>query len=331
MENKHSKKTAAGQNLFSFHDIIGESPAMKRVKELASKIAINHSTVLLSGESGTGKELFAQAIHSLSPRQHHPFVAVNCMAIPKELFESELFGYEPGAFSGARKGGKPGKLELANKGTLFLDEISELSYQMQGKLLRVLQEKEVERLGSTKTTRVDIRIIAATNRNLRKLVDEGKFREDLFYRLYVFDLQIPPLRNRPEDIRILAYHYVDYFNKKLGKEVHFIDSHLEDWLHHYHWPGNVRELKASMERGMNIVDGDTLTLDLLHPRSGDPSPVVKEDAINVESLADVVSKAEKYAIEQVLAETNGDRALAAQRLKIHVASLYRKIAKYHIK
>ncbi|QKY69638.1 sigma-54-dependent Fis family transcriptional regulator [Lentibacillus sp. CBA3610] len=331
IESKKYKKTSVQQNLYTFEEIIGDSPMMERVKELASKIAINNSTVLLTGESGTGKELFAQAIHQLSPRKNQPFVAVNCVAIPEELFESELFGYESGAFSGAKKEGKPGKLELAHDGTLFLDEISELSYQTQGKLLRVLQEREVERLGGTKTKQVDIRIITATNRNLKALVDEGKFREDLFYRLYVFDLQIPPLRKRPEDIMQLAYSYVDYFNQKLGKEVNYIDSMLEDWFLHYHWPGNVRELKANIERGMLIVEGDTLTLDLLYLSFNEPAADTKKDSIIIESLEDEVRKAEINAIRQVLEETGGDRSLAAQKLKIHVASLYRKIAKYNIK
>lgn len=331
IENKRNKKNTIPQKLYSFDDIIGESPAMSWVKELASKIAVNHSTVLLTGESGTGKELFAQAIHELSGRKEQSFVAVNCVAIPEELFESELFGYESGAFSGAKKEGKPGKIELAHGGTLFLDEISELSYQTQGKLLRVLQEREVERLGGTKTKQVDIRIIAATNQNLKALVDEGKFREDLFYRLYVFDLQVPPLRKRKEDIIKLAYTFVDHFNNKLGKGVSFIDLTLEEWLLQYHWPGNVRELKASIERGMNIVEGDTLTLDLLNFSANESAETIKNEPKAIESLEDEVRKAEINAIQQVLTETGGDRALAAQKLKIHVASLYRKIAKYNIR
>ena len=210
------------------------------------------------------KELFAQAIHGLSTRKNHPFVAVNCAAIPDELFESEVFGYEAGAFSGAKKEGKPGKIELAEHGTLFLDEISELPYQAQGKLLRVLQEREVERLGGTSNKNVDIRIIAATNRDLKTLVQEGKFRQDLFYRLYVFDLKIPPLRQRKEDILSLAYSFIDYFNEQLGQQVKYIDSSLQEWLLSYEWPGNVRELKAYIERGMNMVKGDTLMLDTLY-------------------------------------------------------------------
>ena len=184
------------RNKYSFDEIMGNSEAMNNAKELATRIATSNSTVLLTGESGTGKELFAQAIHGMSPRKNNPFIAVNCAAIPGELFESELFGYEPGAFSGAKKEGKPGKIELAMNGTLFLDEISELPYEAQGKLLRVLQEKEVERVGGTASKHIDVRIIAATNRDLGQLVEEGKFRQDLYYRLFVFDLTIPSLRER---------------------------------------------------------------------------------------------------------------------------------------
>ena len=248
------------RNKYSFDEIMGNSEAMNNAKELATRIATSNSTVLLTGESGTGKELFAQAIHGMSPRKNNPFIAVNCAAIPGELFESELFGYEPGAFSGAKKEGKPGKIELAMNGTLFLDEISELPYEAQGKLLRVLQEKEVERVGGTASKHIDVRIIAATNRDLGQLVEEGKFRQDLFYRLFVFDLTIPSLRERIEDILPLAYYFIDYFNVKFDLEVKHIDDKLQDWMLNYDWPGNVRELKAVIERGMNIVDGDTLSM-----------------------------------------------------------------------
>ena len=248
------------RNKYSFDEIMGNSEAMNNAKELATRIATSNSTVLLTGASGTGKELFAQAIHGMSPRKNNPFIAVNCAAIPGELFESELFGYEPGAFSGAKKEGKPGKIELAMNGTLFLDEISELPYEAQGKLLRVLQEKEVERVGGTASKHIDVRIIAATNRDLGQLVSEGKFRQDLFYRLFVFDLTIPSLRDRIDDILPLAFYFIDYFNVKFDLEVKHIDAKLQDWMLNYDWPGNVRELKAVIERGMNIVDGDTLAM-----------------------------------------------------------------------
>ena len=319
------------QNKYSFDEIIGNSEAMNDAKELATRIATSNSTVLLTGESGTGKELFAQAIHGMSTRKNNPFIAVNCAAIPGELFESELFGYEPGAFSGAKKEGKPGKIELAMNGTLFLDEISELPYEAQGKLLRVLQEKEVERVGGTASKHIDVRIIAATNRDLGQLVEEGKFRQDLYYRLFVFDLTIPSLRERKADILPLAYYFIDYFNEKFDLEVKYIDDKLQDWMLNYDWQGNVRELKAVIERGMNIVDGDTLSLsDLFFATQVSTNRTTKK-TVSLQSLEDEVRNAEIYAIQRALQETNGDRSLAAQKLKIHIASLYRKIAKYNLK
>ncbi|MDP1419438.1 sigma 54-interacting transcriptional regulator [Peribacillus simplex] len=333
LEKNKVKKNSVVQGRYSFEEIVGKSKEIERVKELAARIATSSSTVLLTGETGTGKELFAQAIHGLSTRKAQPFVPVNCAAIPDELFESEIFGYEAGAFSGAKKEGKPGKIELAQHGTLFLDEISELPYQAQGKLLRVLQEREVERLGGTGTKNVDIRIIAASNRDLRTLIQEGKFRQDLYYRLYVFELKIPSLRERQEDILPLAYHFVEYFNNKLGSNVKEIDPKLQDWLIQYDWPGNIREIKAIIERGMNIVDGETLTLESLDftPNLILEVPSVRMNHSFSGTLDEVVGNAEKSAIQRALKDSEGDRSLAAQKLKIHVASLYRKIAKYKLK
>ncbi|MGP3562690.1 sigma-54 interaction domain-containing protein [Geobacillus sp. BK01] len=337
MERGRRKKSQEKNKLYDFHDIIGESESMVQVKELAAKIAAGSSTILLTGESGTGKELFAQAIHMLSPRRQHPFVAVNCAAIPDELFESEVFGYEGGAFSGAKREGKPGKIELAQHGTLFLDEISELSYQSQGKLLRVLQERELERLGGTKSKYVDIRIIAATNKDLKRLVKEGKFRQDLFYRLYVFEIMIPPLRRRKEDILPLAYHFIDHFNKAFHKHVRHVSQDLKRWLLSYEWPGNVRELRSFIERGMNMVEGDTLTLDCCQQLSSfEEMGEEQNDDVNRErspllSLEEEVARAEKLAIKRALQEAGGDRTKAAQMLDIHVTSLYRKMGKYGLK
>ena len=319
------------RNKYSFDEIMGNSEAMNNAKELATRIATSNSTVLLTGASGTGKELFAQAIHGMSPRKNNPFIAVNCAAIPGELFESELFGYEPGAFSGAKKEGKPGKIELAMNGTLFLDEISELPYEAQGKLLRVLQEKEVERVGGTASKHIDVRIIAATNRDLGQLVSEGKFRQDLFYRLFVFDLTIPSLRDRIDDILPLAFYFIDYFNVKFDLEVKHIDAKLQDWMLNYDWPGNVRELKAVIERGMNIVDGDTLAMNNLYFSTPVSPSSTKRNNVSLQSLEDEVRSAEINAIQRALQESDGDRSLAAQKLKIHIASLYRKIAKYNLK
>ncbi|EKN67584.1 hypothetical protein BABA_12670 [Neobacillus bataviensis LMG 21833] len=319
---------------YSFEDIIGESQLITQIKELAARIGTSNSTVLITGESGTGKELFAQAIHGLSSRKNHSFVAVNCAAIPHELFESEVFGYEAGAFSGAKKEGKPGKIELAQNGTLFLDEISELPYQVQGKLLRVLQEREVERLGGTGSKNVDIRIIAATNRDLKSLVQEGKFRQDLFYRLYVFELKIPSLRQRKEDILPLAYHFINYLNDQIAQNVKYMSPELQEWLLSHDWPGNVRELRAFIERGMNLVEGDTLTIEnsfLFSAFDATAHKTVEEEGTFAVSLEEAVTKAEIGAIQRALKESNGDRTKAAQILNIHLASLYRKMAKYKLK
>lgn len=322
------KKQPPRQSKYSFAELIGESETMEQAKELGARIATSNSTVLLTGESGTGKELFAQAIHGVSTRKHNPFVAVNCAAIPAELFESEVFGYEGGAFSGAKKEGKPGKVELAQHGTLFLDEISELPYAAQGKLLRVLQEREIERLGGTSSKNVDIRIIAATNRDLSMLVHEGKFRQDLYYRLYVFDLKIPTLRQRKDDILPLAYAFIQQFNKKLNIEVQSIDPMMQEWMLDYEWPGNVRELKAYIERGMNLVDGPTLYLNTIQGLVELPNERTEGPLISLEAE---MREAEEKAIRRALKQENGDRTGAAQLLKIHPASLYRKIAKYKIK
>ncbi|GAK02161.1 transcriptional regulator BkdR [Geomicrobium sp. JCM 19037] len=314
-------------------EIVGESEALVNVKELAAKIATSDSTVLLSGESGTGKELFAQAIHESSSRSNHPFIAVNCVAIPDELFESEIFGYEAGAFSGAKKGGKPGKIELAQHGTLFLDEISELSYLSQGKLMRVLQEREVERLGGTHSVNVDIRVIAATNKNLQQLVQAGKFREDLFYRLYVFDLHIPSLRDRKGDLMTLARTFIEHFNHMLGRDVEDIAPKLQSQMLAYDWPGNVRELRAFIERGMNITEGSWLEHEHVSfsTAANHPTAVgVVESSNTHQRLDEIVQSAEKEAIQRALKIAGGDRSKAAIQLGIHLSSLYRKMTKYNV-
>jgi transcriptional regulator with PAS, ATPase and Fis domain len=311
---------------YQFEDIISFSKAMEETKELAARVAKSNSTVLIMGESGTGKELFAHAIHQLSARRDHPFVWVNCAAIPDELFESELFGYESGAFSGAKKEGKPGKFELANHGTIFLDEISELPYHMQGKLLRVLQEQEVERIGGVVSSMIDVRVIAATNRPLKPLIQEKKFRQDLYYRLRVFPIYIPPLRERKEDIPHLVNFFLDREGRRFGKTGVHCDEHVHCWLMRHDWTGNVRELKNWIEAAVQLVDGNVITMAAVEW-------LMKEETeINhVSTLKEELERTEKHVIERVLFETNGDRMAAAQRLGIHHASLYRKIAKYGLR
>ncbi|QAT41343.1 sigma 54-interacting transcriptional regulator [Clostridium sp. JN-9] len=242
----------------SFSDIIGNSSTLKDSLLIAEKASNSTSTVLIMGESGTGKELVAKAIHNNSSRKDKPFVRVNCAAIPENLLESELFGYERGAFTGAVKN-KPGKFNVADGGTIFLDEIGDMPMSMQVKLLRVIQEKEFESVGGIETQKVDVRIIAATNRNLEKMIKGNSFREDLYYRLNVINISLPPLRNRKEDINCLVEHFIVKLNKKLGKSIESIDKDCLLYLQDYHWPGNIRELENIIERAMNLCDGKTIT------------------------------------------------------------------------
>src|SRR5512145_895847 len=234
--------------------LVGESPAMKAIHEMVARVADSPSTILITGESGTGKGLIAQELHRLSSRREKALIKVNCAAIPKDLVESELFGYEKGAFTGA-VGSKPGRFELADGGTLFLDEIGEIPVEIQVKLLRALQESEFERVGGIRTLRVDVRLIAATNRDLKALIAEGRFREDLFYRLAVVPMELPPLRDRREDIPVLVAHFIDKFNRRLGKRVEGVDPDAMQLLQSYGWPGNIRELENLMERSVLFADG----------------------------------------------------------------------------
>ena len=235
-------------------EIIGESPALKEVLRQMEVVAPTDATVLLQGETGTGKERLARAVHQLSARQDHPFVTVNCAAMPSGLLESELFGHERGAFTGALAQ-KLGRFELAHQGTLFLDEIGDLPFDLQPKLLRVLQEQEFERLGSTRTRRVDVRLVAATNRELTQMVEAQQFRGDLYYRLNVFPITVPPLRQRPEDIPLLVRHFVRHYARPLHKRIDTIPAEAMEALTHYHWPGNVRELQNVIERAVILSPG----------------------------------------------------------------------------
>ena len=311
---------------YTLESIAGVSDSIAGLKREALKAAANNLPILITGESGTGKELFAQAIHHASTRRLHPFVRINCAAIPKDLFESELFGYEGGAFTGARSAGKPGKFELAHHGSVFLDEIGDLPLEMQPKLLRVLEEKEVERVGGTAVVRADFRLIAASNQALEEMLSDGRFRKDLFYRLNVITLHISPLRERTEDIVPLARHLL----RQMVHESHLsdvtLDPQAEDVLARHDWPGNVRELSNVLERALSSLEGDTIRpSDLPFYLHGRPDLPPREDGA---SLDDVRTAAEKEAILRALETTRYNKARAAGLLGIHRTLLYKKMRKY---
>jgi transcriptional regulator with PAS, ATPase and Fis domain len=283
---------------------------------------------LITGDSGTGKELFAQAIHHASPRKLYPFVRINCSAIPKDLLESELFGYDKGAFTGAKAEGKPGKFEIANHGTVFLDEIGDLPLEMQPKLLRVVEEKEFERVGGTRVVRSDFRVIAATNQNLEKMLSNGRFRKDLFYRLNVIPLNIPPLRERRDDISPLAQHFMQQMAQEAALPEIKMGPEAKKALMRHDWPGNVRELLNVLERTLSSIETDTVRLvDLpfyLHRTQKKPPQK------NQTSIREVQAMAEKEAIRYALKETNNNKVKAAKILCIHRTLLYKKMKKYNI-
>jgi PAS domain S-box-containing protein len=313
---------------YTFDSIIGSSQAINSLKIDALRAAANQFPVLISGESGTGKELFAQAIHHAGPRRVHPFVRINCAAIPKDLLESELFGYEKGAFTGADPNGKPGKFELARHGTVFLDEVGDLPLEMQPKLLRVIEDKEFERVGGTKIIQSDFRIIAATNQNLEQMLADNRFRKDLFYRLNVIPLHIPPLRERKSDILPTARHLLKQMAREANLGEQKIDREAEKALKNYGWQGNVRELSNVLERTMSTMEGDTIRLQHLPfyiYRSHREFPEHHQSA-----LRDVQTRTEKEAILFTLQETNNNKARAAKILGIHRTLLYKKMKKYNI-
>jgi transcriptional regulator with PAS, ATPase and Fis domain len=308
--------------------IIGNSAIMKDLKNKLLCISESNSSVLLTGESGTGKELFAQAIHSHSLRSSGPFIKINCAAIPENLLESELFGYVEGAFTGARKGGKMGKFELANQGTIFMDEIGDMPLSMQAKLLRVLQEKEIERLGAEKTISVDVRIISATNKDLCDLVREGAFREDLYYRINVINFHIPPLRDRKEDIPELVNYAIKELNKNMNRSILKISEEALQLLINYDWPGNIRELKNVLESAMNfcrshIIDQNALPY-FLHLNGSNNK---KTDKIDLQGKIDEVEKQQLIA---VLNQCQGCRKDAAAILRISKSTLYRLMKKHNL-
>lgn len=319
-----------------FSHVVSINSRMESFKHEAQIAAKSLSNVLITGESGTGKELIAEGIHLISERKG-AFIKINCGAIPEELLESEFFGYADGAFTGAKKGGKPGKFELADNGTLFLDEIGDMPLSLQVKLLRVLQNQEFERIGATKTTKVNVRIIAATNKDLADLVQNGQFREDLYYRIHVIHLHIPPLRERLDDIPLLCNHFIHKFNKKSTKKVSGVSKDVLNWFQQYHWPGNIRQLENVLERAFhysssNWIETEHLpdSMTLLHtpepysiPKEEEPSPTLNRRKS--------IHQTEKQLILQALTQSKGNRTKAAEILGISRTSLYQKLKKYEIK
>jgi DNA-binding NtrC family response regulator len=304
---------------FEFNNIIGKSKKMQEVFSLIEKVAPGSSTVMIYGGSGTGKELVAKAIHYNSPRTDRPFIPFNCGAIPETLVESELFGHTKGAFTGAIQA-KKGLFEEANGGTLFLDEISNILPSVQVKLLRVLQEKELMRVGSTERTKIDVRMIAATNENLEENMKQGKFREDLFYRLHVFPIFLPDLKDRKEDIPLLAYHFLDLYSKEAKKEIKGISKEAMKLLLEYHWQGNVRELENTIERAVIMTDRDHLVpndfpKDLIEGFS----EIIKRGVKDRKSLDDIKSE----YIKEILKEVGGNKRIASEILKVNPRTLYR--------
>jgi DNA-binding NtrC family response regulator len=309
---------------YTFDGILGESARIAEAIGLARKVAPSEATVLLLGETGTGKEVFAQAIHQGSKRAGKPFVALNCSAFGKELLESELFGHKAGSFTGATRD-KKGLIEEADTGTLFLDEIGEMHTDLQAKLLRVLETGEFIKVGDTRPTKVDVRIIAATNRDLQQEVTEGKFREDLFYRLNVFTISLPSLRERMKDIPLIATYYLKLFAAKSGKRIDSMSSSFLEHLQQHEWKGNIRELKNVIERATILTDGPELTVDDL-PTEFRFSVSRPNGPISAFDLASV----EKLHIQRVLNHTKGNKTEAARLLNIGLTTLYRKIDEYHI-
>ena len=309
----------------SFDKIIGQSKPIQKAIDLARKVAGSDTTVLLIGETGTGKEVFAQAIHRESKRNKQNFIAINCSAFSKELLESEMFGHKAGAFTGAIKDQK-GLFEEANHGTIFLDEIGEMALDLQAKLLRVLESGELIRVGESKPMKVDVRIIAATNRDLQKEIEKGQFREDLFYRISVFQIELPALRERVIDIKELTHHFLQIFSLKTNKKIKPVSSDFIDALQHHAWNGNIRELKNVIERSVILCD-DELTLEHLPAEFQRISDRVgKNKTLSAFDLA----SAEKIHIQKVLNYTNGNKTKAADLLNIALTTLYRKIAEYHL-
>ena len=333
IENKEAIKNYNKINKdykITLDNIIGNSDIMEHTKQKALIAAKSNSTVLITGESGTGKELFARAIHNHSDRGDYPFVAVNCAAIPDNLLESELFGYEEGAFTGAKKGGKLGKFELAHKGTIFLDEIGDMSLHLQGKLLRVLQERELDKIGGKSNVFIDVRVIAATNKNLEEMVLKGTFREDLYYRLNVIPIKLPSLRERKDDIPFLIDYMIKEYSSKLNKDVIGLEHSVKHALVNYFWPGNVRELQNVIEYCINMSNSAILTFDILPDKINEKTYKIREEnQEEIRSLEDL-ERAEIIKALNKFKNYKKDKELVAKALGISRATLYRKLEKYKL-
>lgn len=318
---------------FSLHNVLGEASSILELKELVHKIADSTLSILITGETGTGKEVFANAIHQLSRRSNQHFVKINCAAIPKDLLESELFGYSEGAFSGASKGGKIGKFELANNGTILLDEIGEMPLTLQSKLLRVIQEQELVRVGGIKTIKLNVRLICNTNKNLEELVSNGKFREDLFYRINVVELPIPPLRQHLEDIPLLCAHFIEETNRGNGTSISGINHNVYALLQSYTWKGNVRELEHAIERACVMCGYGELQLEhfkFLIPRIEKSKETDSSVFLEPTTLKGKKNEYEKEEILKALAITKGNKSAAAKYLKISRSVFYTKLKAYDI-
>jgi len=311
-------------------EIIGQNEAMVEVLNLIKKVSVSDTSVLLQGESGTGKELFARAIHNLSPRKKGPFIAINCAAIPRELLENELFGSERGAFTGS-VARKIGKFEIADGGTIFLDEIGDMDISLQAKLLRVLQERTVERLGGTRSTRIDTRVIAASNSDLKEMIVQKRFREDLYYRLSVFPVVVPPLRDRMDDLEMLANHFIIRYCREMNKKPKALSKEALALMLKYHWPGNVRELENTIERAIILCEGRKIGPEHMAIRVRTNDEICLREGAGLKEIgAHAQANAEQSAIVRVLKQVRGNKRRCAKILKIDYTTLFDKIKKYNI-
>jgi two-component system response regulator HydG len=327
VENLLLKRQVRDQ--FARAHVIGSSPAWNRVNQMVQQVAPSQATVLLTGESGTGKELIAGLLHSLSPRAERPFIVLNAAAMPATLLEAELFGYEKGAFTGALQR-KPGHFELADGGTLFLDEIGDMPFEVQAKLLRVLQDGTFKRLGGIATMQVNVRVVAATNKDLTKEVAAERFRQDLYYRLNVITILLPPLRERLQDVPLLAAHFLHKYVRENHKDITAIQQDAIEQLMAYNWPGNVRELENVLERAVVLAKGSTITPADLYLEEPQEKAPINTDAYFVLPAKSTMAQIEREAIIQALRHTEGNREATARLLNIGPATLYRKFKEYQI-